>query len=417
MNSNPNTTIIKVRSKKDYDNIRLQKQQEQLKIHNEFMCTVKNFTNTDSKKVPGKLILYFDKKPPNQILKQATDQERINWLKQKKIYTKYTEIYNKLYNKQGIETIQQKITEKELQILEQIQTYITPEQYQNLQNIQQVVQDYLGNITKRTKKTKEQHNLIIENLSQLVSKTHIHLHTLISFRYKHPFTITVPLVGLKDNVHTTEINFCIQELLSLADSLELENTWIHNVTKTLNQKLFDYLQRPEEKISDYININWSKLTSEQQVICLESYAEKYANKYNKNKTQLLKQLKEWHTNKTLVYRYIKWDKTKGIILEIRGLTYDPATEFFILKKPNSNSTSTKSSKIKIDKVKVNKEILKYILALKKQCITLENIQLDKTNFFKFIKTKFDFTLGKDTKLELWNDLNTIYNKLLETETT
>lgn len=399
-----------VKSQKDFELIKKKKETEQKEQHQQFLDTIQQFQNNDSKHVPIKLLLHFHKKGPDS---NTTDQQRIDWLTKNGFLDEFNNLFNRIYNKSIIKQLETQIQELYTHIQTELLEYLTPQQNETLEQINELLISYTENITKRTKKTKEQFSIVTELLSKLISQTGIHLHTFLNIKYK--ISIILPIKSSTSTptlkILAEHINTLINNLSNSINSLELENTFIKNTSRNLDQDLYTFINIPIVEIPKFSGLNWSKMTTEQHTECLDKFSHTFFEKYpNGNIDQLIKQLVEWYTNKTLVYRNIKWNKIEGKITEIRGLSYDKTTHFYTLRKQTSNSTT--SSKQIIDPVKLNNLLLGYIRTQKKKYNNLDDIKYEKQHFFNHMKTKLEVTLGKKNKEELWNQLNKMHNCLV-----
>jgi hypothetical protein len=328
-------------------------------------------------------------------------------------------MYNRIYKKTKVSQLSKQISGLFSKITDGIDNMLTPPQKESWKIVIEALESYRDNITKRTKKNKEQLSTVTELLTKLVTKTCINLHTFLHLKYKINTNVTVDLGGIKTSttsILVEDLNKSIEMLSNYINELELENLYIKNTNRNLDADLYTFLQKPEKVVPKYHEINWSKLTVEQQIECLKLFAKVHFEKYpNGNFDKLTQQLVDWYTNKRLVYRNIKWNKGIGQITEIRGLAYDKTTDFYTLRKQTSSSSISKTT---IDPVKLNNELLNYIIQQKKTTRTkLQDIVFDKQHFWNHMKTKFhDVTFGKSTKMELLDQLTKMYDCLVSSET-
>jgi hypothetical protein len=252
-------------------------------------------------------------------------------------------------------------------------------------------------------------------LGKLVSKTYINIHTFLNLKYGTSINVTFAIQKITcQSVLVESLNNSISLLSEHINELEVENIFIKNTFRNIDKDLYVFLQKPAVVIPKYSDCNWSKMTPEQHTECIITFSKVHFEKYpNGNLDKLSTQLVEWYTTKKLVYRNIKWNKIQGKITEIRGLVYDKTTDFYTLRKQTSSSTT--SNKLTIDKVKLNNELLQYIIIQKKKYAKLDDVKFDKTHFFNHMKIKLETTLGKDTKIELLNKLNEMYNCLVTSD--
>ena len=392
-----------IRSKKEYENTRQLQKKQQLDKHNEYLEILDTFNKNDSKLFPGKLLLHFDKKCT---CIDSTDQEKIDWLTQYKYLEKYKDMYSRIYKTSKLNILEQKIKDLKTSVGNEIDSLLTPKQECVYYDVLQLIKDYKESST-RTKKSKELYNCIVELLGGIVKVSGIHLHIFLGFSY------ALGSIQSKDTILTVALNDNIRRITELQDSIDLEQLYIKNTFRNLDKELFTFIQRPKVIVSKYTGINWSKLDLEQQHDCFEKYSRTFCEKYSiplQNDT-LYTKLVDSYKQKTLVYRCIKWDKSKGQITEIRGLSFDNNVGVFVIKKIKTSSSIR--SCVVLDQIKLNNAILDYILGQKKKYNKLDDIQFDKTHFFQYIKTIFEVTLPKDLKLDIWNKLNIIYNCILE----
>jgi hypothetical protein len=247
-----------------------------------------------------------------------------------------------------------------------IADYFSEEQYGKWKDCCAFIKEYHSS-TLKPKKNRDKFNHVINDLSVLFSQTSLPVHEYLSVIYKNlMFVVNTINVEDKVQIHPDLFKKFKNDIDTLKSTLEkIETQKKHNtsVIQNLNNEFYLYFSN-KKSFSEYIKHTfvqtgkyfkkWSALSNEERLERLDSYADYFVESYmissniihTDQKTQILEQLvgilREGYRNKTLTFRYLKWDVKYGIITSIDILKYNKDSgRFYLLNtKPAAAVTPT-----------------------------------------------------------------------------
>lgn len=414
--------------------------QEQVNVHLNEEKIKNTYLEYDSKNIPATLFFHPELRKqqiPIKYLYIKTDQDslclenkRIEWLKQHKLWTLYQSLYKRIYKKETQSKYETQSIELVTLIENDIKKYLSENNNTLLTQTLETLQEY-KNTKSKSKKTKEQFGNIINNFTNLVKKTRLRLDLYYSYKYHIYIPLNISEISIKDTPVSMNINSNIHKLKQLQDNLEKETQYIQNIRKHLEIDLVKELEIYETQLNNPSptqsslcqNQNWGQLSKETQLERLLSFSNYYiettspfkeytTEQINSYQTKLYNYLSEVYSKKNLTYNYIKWNKTKGEISNIRHLIFDNQTMCFLLESPKKSTSSKETSIVSSTNETIyNNILLKYITKYGNS-----NLQLDKKHLCDYMKKYLGVTkLSNKDKTFFINQIQTMLN-LLQNQT-
>jgi hypothetical protein len=378
----------------------------------------------------------------------AVIENRNNWINNQQDNGKlYKDIYDKLINKCKYHEHVKNSSQLDL-YFENIHTNIFTDSQQNIfDESVSYLQEYKA-FSIKTKKIKEKFKIIINNISILVMETGLNIHTYLYSK----INVEIPINEIKTNflkINTGVIedyNIHLEEFVSNKENIANSIRYINNITNELKYSLSEFLYNqslklPDVKLIKYIGKyfkKWSVLLENEKIERLECFSEYFVQKYlvhaklidpsigTTKIEELCKILIDSYKNKSLKYKYIKWNVTSGIIEKIFVLKYNDDDKNFFLdikststegaqseeseiqskcaaKKPVSTKTIFNNSNEKI----INEEIIVFII---KNNSKLSDINELKESFHELIKLKLKLKrINTRDKQKIYQKFDEVYN--------
>lgn len=246
-----------------------------------------------------------------------------------------------------------------------IKNCFTNEQYILWEKCLALISEYQAANVK-TKKMKDKFNHVINDLSVLFSQTNLPVHDYLSIIYKNlMFVVNSIDVGDKTKIDDDVIQQfveCIGELQKISEKIDTQQKHKATVIQNLNNEyyLFCTNKKSFSEYNKHIFIHtgkyfkkWSALTNEERLERLQSYAEYFVESHMISSNiihagqkstiveQLVDVLLEGYRNKTLTFRYLKWDIKYGIITSVDILKYNKEEgRFYLLNTKPATAAAT-----------------------------------------------------------------------------
>lgn len=428
------------REKAQDDYAKMQQIQEEYSLSEEQLC----------KELPGFLFFHKDivdtyGNCPYILINEETKEKRQNWLDETPDNGQlYYHLYNKFILKKEHETLIEKRIEFDNYFQSIHKDYLSESQLEILESIQESIQEYVNSPIK-TKKLKDKFKIIVNNLSNLVLESELHINEYLSALYK----MFIPINNLNNN--KTEINVNgngeliskiyddkIVQYKELLDKIDVSSRFIKNSITNLNTELYEYIYH--QKYVKKKNINqsgkyfkkWSVLTDEEKTDRYNSYIEFFITKYlvepkileNETDIENMKNSIRTLINedfKRVKFKDIKWNVKKGIIEQIHCLKFDEEKMSFyltkeVIKEPTEKTKTKKVSSVRsilnkdTEKV-INEELVVFLItAKKKKKLKADNIKTLKDEFIEKIKDKLKFKrITVNDKIQVFKKFDEIYN--------
>ena len=250
-----------------------------------------------------------------------------------------------------------------------IKNCFTTEQYDLWEKCLVLIGEY-QDANVKTKKMKDKFNHVINDLSVLFSQTDLPVHDYLSLIHKNlMFIVNSIQIDEKTKIGhdvLTDFRQHLQSLQKISEKIDTQQK--HNATVVQNLNNEYYLFCTNKKSFSQYNKHtfiqtgkyfkkWSGLSNEERLERLESYANYFVESYmissniihTEEKSSILEQLvnvlHDGYHNKTLTFRYLKWDIKYGIITSIDILKYNKEEgRFYLLNTKPKSTTNQKTSK-------------------------------------------------------------------------
>ena len=389
---------------------------------------------------------------PHILLTENIKYERLNWLDNQDdngqlfryLYDKYIMRveHNVLINqKQDLEVYFEKLHKD----------YLELSQYNLLQTSDEYLKEYINSSVK-TKKIKDKFKIIVNNISNIVIETGLHINEYISSLYG----VYIPVNIRKDqeNVElsntgefmTTIYNDKVTEYKNIIESIDNSHRFLNNSTNNLKQELYQYIynqlyvKKVYKSQKGKFFKKWSELTDEEKLDRYHAYIDDFINKFlvepqlveGDDIEILMNTVKKLITDnfKRIKYKDIKWNIKRGIVEQIFPLQFKEEDKSFYLikeKEPEKNDSSSKPKTKKVSSIKslinkntekiINEELVVYMIQLKKnKKLKVDNIKNLKDEFLEKLKLKLHVKrVTVNDKIEVFKKFDDIYNVIINND--
>ena len=428
------------REKAQDDYAKMQQIQEEYTLSEEQLC----------KELPGFLFFHKDivdtyGNCPHILINEETREKRQNWLDETSDNGQlYYHLYNKFILKKEHESLIEQRIEFDNYFKSIHEDYLSESQCELLANIQESIQEYVNSPIK-TKKLKDKFKMIVNNLSNLVLESELHINDYLSALYK----MYIPVNNLNNNKITINVagngeliskiyDDKITQYKDLLDKIDVSSRFIKNSMTNLNTELYEYIYHQKHVKKKNINQSgkyfkkWSLLTDEEKVDRYNSYIEFFITKYlvepkileNDMDIENMKKSIRTLINedfKRVKFKDIKWNVKRGIIEHIHCLKFDEEKMSFYLTKEVIKEPSEKTKTKKISSVRsilnkdtekvINEELVVFLItSKKKKKLRSDNIKTLKDEFIEKIKDKLKFKrITVNDKIQVFKKFDEIYN--------
>jgi len=401
---------------------------EREKLKEEFMDYVKKekeYFEKDSKKLPGIVFLH------NSILSEyglcpyidATSfscddiyQKRLNWLNEQKDKGElYYELNKQLFSEEETDKLCAEKTSLEDKLDDMIQLLLSESQRQLYTETLDAFVAYISCKIK-TKIMKEKYKNIVHSLSILKKECGLSINEYWGCKYNTCIQTNELMsdTQLKHDLYITDMfHKHVEDYKDMIDSIQIKQKFKENNIKSLKNELYLYLTKQKvfgnlratvqaQQAGKYFR-RWVLLSKEEIDERFFSFAVYYIEKNEPNVTlekknilvdNLSKLLQDSYRSKEMIYRDLKWNTTKGMIENIKTLSYDKESSKFMLKSSKSHlsikTTKSLSKRTIITKENekiINEEMLYYIVEMMKHAELTSLTAEDCTNMFEKIKAK------------------------------
>ena len=371
----------------------------------------------------------IDQKCPYYELNEMTLENRKNWINEnEKNGQIYINLYENLIEKKEITNIINMKKECEINIENIIKSILNEKDFELFKEINNNIMKYKTEKVK-TKRIKEQYNIIINNLSLLVKKYDIKLNEYMIILHD----IYIPVNNVIDKYDKNKnINFEneLNNYKNLKDDYNIKTNYISKTINNLHTNLEEFLYEKyisEKKFNQegkYFK-KWNDLLKEEKLERIKSYITYFIinNFVNKNIFSQNEQENEINKLYELVLnnydniknKYIKWNVSSGIINNILCIKYnEKKKEIYLIKELENKSLikqriSSPRTLFSIDIEKqINEIVMMYFLILKKNNkLKIEKLDKYKEELNEQIKNKLNI---KKINLKDKQELNKIYEK-------
>jgi hypothetical protein len=383
---------------------------------------------------------------PHILLTDNIKYERLNWLDNQ---DDNGQLFRYLYDKY-IMRVEHNVLINQKQDLEvyfeKLHTdYLESSQYNLLQISEEYLKEYINSSVK-TKKIKDKFKIIVNNISNIVIETGLHINEYISSLYG----VYIPVNIRKDqeNVElsntgefmTTIYNDKVTEYKNIIESIDNSHRFLNNSTNNLKQELYQYIynQLYVKKVSKSQKgkffKKWSELTDEEKLDRYHAYIDDFINKFlvepqlveGDDIETLMNTVKNLITDnfKRIKFKDIKWNIKRGIVEQIFPLKFKEEDKSFYLtkeKEPEKDDSSSKPKTKKVSSIKslinkntekiINEELVVYMIQLKKnKKLKADNIKNLKDEFLEKLKLKLHIKrVTVNDKIEVFKKFDDIYN--------